>query len=233
MIIKSTCEKAQREYGDMNYKGIIFDLDGTLLNTIADLGNSVNCILQQYGYPLHTEEKYKTYVGDGMRKLLERSLPQGASVDFEEMFCAFLQTYDLAYMQETKPYEGIEHLLAYLAKREIKLAVNSNKKDKYTKKLIQKFFGEIPFVEVIGEREGRDKKPSPEAALEIAEAMALPVRDILYIGDSETDIYTGKNAGMRAGGVNWGFRGQSELEEAGADYIFNEINDILSILSID
>jgi len=217
----------------MSYKGIIFDLDGTLLNTIADLGNSVNYVLQQYGYPLHTEAEYKTYVGNGMRKLLERSLPQGVSVDFEEMFVAFLQAYDAQYLGETKPYEGIAYLLACLVEQGIKLAVNSNKKDKYTKKLIQTFFGKIPFVEIIGEREGRDKKPSPEAALEIAEAMALPVKEILYIGDSETDIYTGKNAGMRVGAVNWGFRGQSELEEAGADYIFHEINDILSIISID
>jgi len=209
----------------MTIRGIIFDLDGTLLDTITDLANSANDVLQKHGYKQHTEEEYKTFIGNGMQKLLERSLPQGANID--EMLLGFLACYDVRYMEHTKAYEGIHEMLRKLAKRGIKLAVNSNKKDKYTKALIKQNFADIPFIEALGERENKLKKPSPEAALEIAQVMKLQPHEMMYIGDSKTDFLTGQNAGMITGVVTWGFDGLEKLKELGAEHIFNKPYEIL------
>jgi len=216
-----------------SYKGIVFDLDGTLLDTIEDLGNSVNEVLAYYGCPKHSTAEYKLLVGNGMKRLLDSSFPQEKfqEINRQEAFKLFQQVYDEKYMETTKPYEGIEVLLKSLQEGGIKLGVNSNKRDQYTKSLVHKFFPDIPFVLICGEREDYPRKPDPAAATEIAAAMGLQPQDVLYIGDSEVDIETGKNAGMDTIGVAWGFRCWKELKKQGAVYITERPADIVKIVA--
>ena len=216
------------------YHGVIFDLDGTLLNTINDLGSSVNDVLKYYGLPEHTIEEYKMMVGNGMKRLLLSSLPpeQAEQIDMEQAFDMFQKIYAEKYMESTEPYEGIPELVEWLYHNGIKMAVNSNKRDNYTKSLIDKYFTHIPFVQVLGERPGIPRKPDPSAALEIAAEMGEAPEKILYIGDSEVDMETGKNAGMDIIGVVWGFRGREGLDADKADYIVESPEDIRSLFEV-
>lgn len=213
------------------YHGVIFDLDGTLLNTINDLGSSVNDVLKYYGLPEHSIEEYMKMVGNGMKRLLLSSLPpeQTERIDIEQAFDMFQKIYAEKYMEHTVPYDGIPELVEWLYHSGIKLAVNSNKRDDYTKSLIDKYFTHIPFVQVLGERPGIPRKPDPSAALEIAAEMGESPEKLLYIGDSEVDIETGKNAGMDTVGVIWGFRGRGGLDAVKAVYIAESPVDIRSL----
>lgn len=214
------------------YKGIIFDLDGTLLDTIQDLTDSVNEVMEEMGYPLHSPEDYKKKVGNGFRKLVERSLPEDARDEktVDRAVSAFVEAYDRRYMDKTAPYEGILDLLAVLCEKGIAVGVNSNKRSDYTNALIQKFFAHIPFVDVYGEREGIPKKPDPAGALELLKLMGLKKDEVLYIGDSDTDMLTGKNAGLDTVGVSWGFRGRKELEAYGGTYVVDRPDEIPGLL---
>ena len=212
-------------------KGIIFDLDGTLLDTINDLGDSVNEALQDLNHPTHEIEAYKLKVGHGFRSLMVNSLPEGADdSEVDKCLASFLKHYDRLYMHKTAPYKGIEELLLNLEKRGIKLAVNSNKREDYTRNLIAHAFKDIEFVDVVGQRENQAKKPDPWGANYIIGKMGLTKDEVVYIGDSNTDIKTAINAGLSSIGVDWGFRGHKELEEAGADYIAYQAKDILDII---
>jgi len=212
------------------YQGIIFDLDGTLLDTIEDLSDSLNYALSSFGYPGHSCSTYKKMIGEGVHNLIECSLPKGNydSTVFANVLKLFLKTYKENYMKKTKPYDGICEMLSSLSKMGIKIGVNSNKRADYTNSLVEKYFADIPFIEVFGEREGIPKKPDPVAALEIAGLMELPPERVLYVGDSKTDIQTGFNAGMDTVGVLWGFRDFEELTTEGAAYIIEKPNEILT-----
>ena len=182
------------------YKGIIFDLDGTLLNTIEDLTDSVNDVMDIYHFPKHNVKACKMMVGNGFRKLITRALPEDKQKDetfIDEALMKFAQAY---------------------------------KRGDYTTALVDKFFSKNPMVAVYGEREseGIPKKPDPAAALQIAEQMHLSVKEVLYIGDSKTDMKTGQNAGMDTIGVAWGFRGPDELKQHHATYIVEKPEDILN-----
>ena len=214
------------------YRGIIFDLDGTLINTLEDLADSVNEALERMGYPVWPAEAYRLKVGRGFRNLMENSVPEDVRADdrvIEQMLDFFVEAYDRRYMNKSHPYEGIDGLLDELAEKGIFLAVNSNKRTDYTEKLIDKLFHRIPFVGVFGERAGVPKKPDPAGALELCGRMGLKPEQVLYIGDSGTDMKTGKNAGMDTVGVGWGFRGFAELKENGAVYLAETVKDILDI----
>lgn len=214
------------------YKGIIFDLDGTLLNTVYDLADSVNEVLRQLGFSVHDEEEYKMKIGKGFRNLIEVSLPEDQRNDeiIEKGLAMFVEIYDQKYKNRTVPYDGIPELLKELSGREIYFAVNSNKRTDYTNALVDKFFSDFSFIAVYGEREGVPKKPDPASALEIAQLMNRKPEEILYIGDSKTDMKTGENAGMDTIGVTWGFRGREELETNGAVYIVDRPEEILDII---
>lgn len=213
------------------YKGIIFDLDGTLLNTIEDLGDSMNKVLEEFKLPNFTYDEYKLKVGGGFKGLVVNSFPEDAN---EEMINKgiklFSDFYDQSYLNKTKPYKGIVDLLNIFKKSGIKLGVNSNKRNDYTNNLVQKHFKDIPFLGVYGERKGILIKPDPTSALEIAKNMNLKVEEVLYIGDSKPDILTAKNAGMDSVGVLWGFRDRQELEKYGASFIVESPKEILYIL---
>lgn len=215
------------------YKGIIFDLDGTLLNTIEDLTDSVNDVMEEYHFPKHDTKACKMMVGNGFQKLIKRALPEEKQNDEKfvlEALKKFAQAYHQRYLNKTVPYDGIMKLFDQLEENGIKIAVNSNKRSDYTEDLVNKFFEGYKMVAVYGEREseGIPKKPDPTAALEIAKQMDLSVKEVLYIGDSQTDMQTGQNAGMDTIGVSWGFRGAKELRDNKATYIVEKPEDILT-----
>lgn len=217
------------------YKGIIFDLDGTLLDTIEDLKDSVNDVMKIYGWKEHDTKACKMMVGNGFRKLITRALPEEKQKNEEfidEAVEKFSDAYHKRYLNKTVPYEGILKLLETLEKKGIKVAVNSNKRGDYTSALVDKYFSHIEWTAIYGEREkeGIPKKPDPTAALEIAEEMGLQKEEVVYIGDSKTDMQTGQNAGMDTIGVSWGFRGRKELEENHATYIVDDPEDILKFI---
>ena len=213
------------------YKGVIFDLDGTLLDTIADIGNSTNLMLRGYGFPEHDKAAYKLMVGNGFRDLVKKALPEGKEDLVDEAYDKFVYYYDAHYMDETVPYPDIADLLKDLQDEGIKMGVNSNKRDDYTKALLASLFQGITFVEVVGQREGLRTKPYPDGAEVILEAMGLAKEEVVFVGDTKVDIATGKNAGLKTIGCLWGFRDEAELKEAGADYIVSDPKEIFDIIS--
>ena len=212
-------------------KSIIFDLDGTLLNTIEDLANACNYALTTLGYKTHEVEKYKTFVGNGRYKLVERMLPEDRrDMDNIEKSLQLFDTYYEKHMIDmTKPYDGIMEMLDSLINRGINIAVVSNKPHEFTTEVVKNYFGDR-FKVVYGHKKNTKEKPDPWAVLEVIEEFNVNKDECLYIGDSEIDINTAKNAGVKSVGVEWGFRGKGELEAAGANYIVNKPEQILEIL---
>ena len=213
------------------YKGIIFDLDGTLLDTIQDISDSANEVLTLYGYPNFSYDEYKLKVGDGLKNLFRNSVPDGIDDNtFEEAYRLFLKTYNKNYQNKTIPYKGIVEMLEEIDKMGIKIGINSNKKNEYTYKLAIKFFIRVPFIAIFGERNDIPRKPDPTAAKEILKDMDLQPEEVLYVGDSKTDIMTATNAGMDGMGVLWGFRSFEELNKYGAKYIVSNPEEIVNIV---
>ena len=211
-------------------KGLIFDLDGTLLNTIKDIGDSVNAMLEDYGFKTHSIDEYRLMVGNGFNDLIYKALPSSASENKQlEGLEKFLYYYNLNYMNSSLPYDGIVELLKELEKRGIKLGVNSNKREDYTVSLLEAYLKDIHFIKVVGQKD-QPKKPDPLGARQIIEAMGAKEEEVLYVGDSKTDMMTAKNANLRSIGVLWGFRDEKELLLNGADYIAKKPLDILKII---
>lgn len=215
----------------MKIKLVIFDLDGTLLNTVEDLANSVNYLLQKYGYPTHTIDQYKYFVGNGITKLIERALPIEAKTD--EIVAKFQAEFVIYYSQHSKdntaPYDGVIELLKELKNKGLILAVASNKHHPATVELIEYYFKDT-FAIVYGKREGVQPKPDPTIVFDIVKQCGFSTDEILYVGDTSTDMLTAKNASVRSVGVTWGFRPQQELEENGATYIINAPSQLLDLL---
>ena len=179
-------------------KLVIFDLDGTLLNTIADLAHSTNHALRQNGFPTHDVKEYNFFVGNGINKLFERALPEGEKTaeNILKVREEFLKHYDLHNTDRSVPYPGVPELLALLQERGIKLAVASNKYQAATRKLIAHFFPSIQFTEVLGQREGVKAKPDPSIVNEIVERASISKESTLYVGDSDVDMQTAINMGL-------------------------------------
>lgn len=211
---------------------IIFDLDGTLLDSIADLANSTNYALRKNGFPVHDLAAYKFFVGNGIDKLFERALPEGEKTaeNIREIRKDFLAHYEIHKADFTAPYPGIPELLAELARRGIKLAVASNKYQEATRSLIARYFPGIPFSAVFGQREHIPVKPDPAIVSDILSATDTTTADTLYVGDSGVDMQTASNAGVTGVGVTWGFRPRSELEKYHPGYLVDRPEQILELL---
>lgn len=211
---------------------VIFDLDGTLLNTIDDLAVSVNYALSQCGYPLHDVSEYPMFVGNGIGKLLERALPAEARCEtvMQRMRELFLHYYDHHNAEYTRPYEGVVALLEELQRRGLMVAVASNKYQSATEALMAHYFPTIRFVAVLGQREGVPVKPHPAIVNDILAITNVSHEDVLYVGDSDVDMLTAAAACVTSVGVSWGFRSEAELRRAGASYIINRAEELMDLL---
>ncbi len=210
----------------------IFDLDGTLLNTIADLATATNQALAHFGYPTYNTEVYRFFVGNGIDKLFERALPEDARTqeNILKIRSRFLPYYNEHNADLSRPYPGITEMLRSLQSHRILMAVASNKYQTATQKLIEHFFPDIAFTAILGQREGIPAKPNPQIVFEIMEKAGVEKKDTAYIGDSGVDMETGRNAGVDTIGVVWGFRPREELEACRPQLIAHQCEDILKFL---
>ncbi len=211
-------------------KLVIFDLDGTLLNTISDLGNSCNYALSTMGFAEHPLSAYKYMVGNGVRRLLERAQPDADDKTIDELLKHFRHHYDEHCLDTTKPYPGIPELLSELTSMGINVAVASNKYESAVKKIITHFFPEIPFVATLGQVPDRPVKPDPSVIFAVLNISPTRKSEVLYCGDSAVDIETARRACVESVGVTWGFRPVSELRKACADHVVSSANEILKFL---
>ena len=212
-------------------KLIIFDLDGTLLNTIADLANSVNYALAKHSFPTHEENTYKYFVGNGADILIERALPKGVSkAVFDEVRKDFISQYTVHAAVCTAPYAGIVDTLKSLNEKGIELAVASNKPHRETVKVVAHYFPDICFKVVLGHRIGYNPKPDPQIVYDILNELEVQKEEALYVGDSSVDMQTAKSGGLYAVGCSWGFRTTEELLENGADCIIDSPEELISLV---
>ena len=209
------------------YKTYIFDLDGTLLNTLGDLAASTNYALRQYGMPEHTIDDVRRFVGNGVGKLIERAIPEGlANPQYEDVLATFRKHYMLHSLDTTAPYPGIESLLHSLRSHGCNVAVVSNKFYNATVELCRHFFADT--VEVaIGERENIRRKPAPDSVFEAMRQLGVSAEDTVYVGDSDVDVATARNSGIPCISVLWGFRDRDFLIEHGATTFVNTPEDII------
>ena len=212
------------------YKLVIFDLDGTLLDTIGDLAAAGNHTLSLLGKPQHPEDSYRHFVGNGIPKLIERMLPAGHDKSEEQTaYDLFMQYYSQHKCDHTKPYPGVPELIKTLRQNGVICGANSNKAHEFSQELIRlNFGGEI--TEVIGFGAGFQPKPDPGAALEMIRRTGIPPEQALYVGDSDVDIMTGHNAGIAVCSVLWGFRSYDELAPLSPEYFAHDANELEKII---
>lgn len=214
----------------MQYKAVIFDLDGTILNTIDDLADSANHVLATQGYPTHPTERYKTFVGNGIPKLIERMLPPGTAPEIIEHTLADFRAYYAQHkLDKTAPYEGIPEALALLRQNGVKLAVLSNKQHELSEAIVTQIFGHDTFDVIQGMCDRFPRKPDPASCRDVMARLGVDADEVLYVGDSNVDMQTGTNAGLTKCGVSWGFRSVAELTDGGADFIARVPQDISDI----
>lgn len=213
-------------------KLVIFDLDGTLLNTIEDLGHAANYALEKNGFPTHTIASYPFFVGNGVRRLITRVLPEDNRTPamIDTLLKDFREFYDVHCCDCTKPYAGIPELLRDLRDQDVKVAVASNKYDAAVQKIINHYFGDIDFVAIQGQVDGVNVKPDPSIVFGILAKAQVPKSEVLYVGDSGVDMETARRACIDSVGVTWGFRPEKELVEYYAGTIVHQPNVILDLL---
>ncbi len=210
---------------------VIFDLDGTLLNTLEDITDSTNYSLTQSGYPDRTLEEIRRFVGNGLGHLMELCLPDGKdNLHYEKCIADFRRHYYGNMQNKTKPYDGILELLNQLSKEHFKMAVVSNKFDLAAKKLTRDYFGNFIYV-AIGDSENVARKPAPDTVFKALEELGSKADKAIYLGESEVDIETAKNSGLISVGAAWGFKGREFLEANGADYIIDHPNELLKLMA--
>lgn len=209
---------------------IVFDLDGTLLNTLEDLQDSVNFALERQGFPLRTLSEIRSFVGNGIRLLMERAVPQNIDNEtFEICFKDFCDYYKIHMEDKTAPYEGINDMLTTIKKAGFKTAIVTNKVDYAAQDLCKRMFGEnIDFV--VGSSDDRPNKPAPDGVFYALEQLNSAIENTIFVGDADTDILTAKNANLPSIGVLWGFRDREVIEEAGAEYIVESVNELEKLL---
>ncbi|MGJ5641642.1 HAD family hydrolase [Formosa sp. S-31] len=215
----------------MKFKGVIFDLDGTLVDSVEDISDAMNQVLKTYNYPTFEYASYKSFIGHGLKNLSARVLPPEEKTEglIEEVFLAMLDVYKDNCIDKTKPYEGVLELLETLSKTNLKLSVFSNKADPLTKKITKAILPDC-FDYVLGLTEESLKKPNPLKAIQVSMDYNYKPQDFLFVGDTSVDMETAKNANMTSVGVSWGFRTVAELEAHGANHIINSPMELLELL---
>lgn len=216
-------------------KAVIFDLDGTLLDTIEDLADSVNLILQEAGFPTHEVEAYKLFVGEGMQKLIENALPEEKHTPetILKLSQRMTEIYAERWHNKTHLYTGVPDMLAKLSQHQIPINILSNKPNDFTRLCVKYFLPKQNFQIVRGALPDIPRKPHPQAALEICESLNFKPQEVGFIGDSSIDMKTAKAAGMIAIGASWGFRSRQELIENGADKIITQPSEIPSLFGLN
>ncbi|MGN0556694.1 MAG: HAD family hydrolase [Acutalibacteraceae bacterium] len=210
---------------------VLFDLDGTLLNTIADLANASNFMLRRFGYPEHSVESYKYKVGNGMRRLMERALPEDhrSKAEIERALGVFMAYYSAHSLDETAPYGGIPELLEELRRRGVRLAVVTNKAQPAAEQVLRTLLPGC-FDVIAGQRDGVPTKPDPTLTLNVMQRLGVSPQHCAFVGDSGVDMQTAANCGAFAVGVLWGFRTREELEENGANAVIHAPNELINLL---
>ncbi len=216
-----------------SFKLVIFDLDGTLLDTIEDLGDSVNEVLKARKLPEHSYRDYRRFIGDGMEMLIRRAMPAELASDVG-LVAELLEDYQAAYgrnwNKKSRPYEGINECLEQLSLKGVPFAVLSNKPDHFTRLCVSELLPGVDFVVVYGDRAGIARKPDPAGALAIAGQVGVAPEQTVFVGDSNVDIATAVQAEMLPVGVLWGFRGEDELRAAGAQHLVSKPHEIVDLI---
>lgn len=214
----------------MKFKGVIFDLDGTLVNSLEDIADAMNKVLKDLDYPTHSYENYQYFIGSGLRNLVSKSLPENHNdeTQIENCYQLMVEVYRDHCTIQTKPYNGIIELLDYLIAHNMKLGVFSNKSDELTKKIVAALFPGY-FNSIVGLSIESLKKPNPSEAIAISKSFGLNPEEIIFVGDSGIDMQTATNANMHAVGVSWGYRPEEELIANGAKHIANHHSDLIQI----
>lgn len=213
-----------------NITTIIWDLDGTLLNTLEDLTDSVNHMLSIHNYPLRTIEEIRSFVGNGLAKLTEQALPDSVTEEeYEACLSEFKAYYKLHMQDKTAPYEGVLDVLKSLHDKGYHMAVVSNKADAAVKELIPIYFGDLLPI-AIGDMDGREKKPAPDSVYEAMRQLGVTKEECIYIGDSDVDVNTARNAGIPGISVLWGFRTKEQLEAVGATTFAEKPDELIALL---
>jgi len=215
------------------FDGVIFDLDGTLIDSLEDIANAANATLRELGKPTCTLESFKTHVGDGVSVLFQRALPETKHSPelLAECMAIYQGHYDRGWDICTKPYPGIPQALQVSIDQGLPLAVLSNKPDHFTKRCVERFFPGIPFAHVLGHSDRFPRKPDPTSAKWIAAKFSSDPSRVAYVGDTNTDMQTATSASLFAIGVSWGFRSIEEIQEAGAKIICSSAEELAKILT--
>lgn len=214
----------------MNIKAVIWDLDGTLLDTLCDLAASTNAALAACGMAQRTTDEVRRFVGNGVRKLIERAVPAGTDAQTtQRVYDAFVAHYAKHSRDNTRPYDGILPALDELAARGVKLAIVSNKIDFAVKQLSAQYFGSR-MQEAVGDDPSRARKPAPDSVYAAMARMGVTKEETVYVGDSDVDVMTARNAGVACIAVSWGFRSEQSLREAGAERIAGTPGELLAML---
>ena len=213
----------------MRYKAVVFDMDGTILYTLKDMQLCVNHILSEYGCPPRTLEEIRSFVGNGIKPLLERAFPKDYPLDMEKVFPEMMDYYRLHCLDTTYPYAGIPEAMKGLLDGGVKVAIVSNKPDLAVNKLAERFFDGLYDI-AVGEIKGLNKKPAPDEVFYALDKLGVERTSAVYVGDSDIDILTAKNSGLDCISVSWGFKTREFLENLGAKTIIDDPKEILSIV---
>jgi len=227
--VSGTIEMAR---GDTGPDAVLFDLDGTLVDTILDIAAAMNHVLVAAGYPTHPVAAYPSFVGHGVRELVSRALPPEARGEVERASVAFLERYDAHLVDETRPFDGIPRLVSGLAARGTRIAILSNKPEAQTKRVVAALLSDAPFAIVRGQRDGFPAKPDPSAALEMAGQLGLEPGRCAFVGDSVVDIATAQAAGMRCVAVTWGYAVHADLVARRPGHLVDDVPALAAALGL-